>query len=127
MVIQRQRIEIHHGLDGELFFDAVQSIGEVVIVGKSYGFEWTTAGLHDRNRHCRAPCRSGTLRRPAHDQGPGEQERRRDLVRPRHRSRQVQRPKPWLYTLIPHDEVKEATDMAGYTSEFTAQSEPIKS
>ena len=45
MAIQRQRIEIHHGLDGELFFDAVQSIGELVIAGKSYGFEWTEAGL----------------------------------------------------------------------------------
>ncbi len=45
MVIQRQRIDIHHGLDGELFFDAVQSIGKLVIAGKSYGIEWTEAGL----------------------------------------------------------------------------------
>ena len=45
MVIQRQRIEIHSGLGGELFFDAVPSIGELVIAGKSYGFEWTEAVL----------------------------------------------------------------------------------
>ena len=45
MVIQRQRMEIHSGLDGELFFDAVPSIGELVIAGKSYDFEWIDAGL----------------------------------------------------------------------------------
>lgn len=45
MAIQRQRIEIHSELNGELFIDTVQSIGELVIAGKSYGFEWTEAGL----------------------------------------------------------------------------------
>jgi type III restriction enzyme len=29
--------------------------------------------------------------------------------------------KPWHYLLIPHDEVKEATDMAGYAAGFTVQ------
>ena len=45
MAIQRQRIEIHSGLDGEFFVDTVQAIGELVIAGKSYGFEWTSTGL----------------------------------------------------------------------------------
>ena len=45
MAIRRQRIEIHSGLDGDLFLDTAKSIGELVIAGKSYGFEWTTAGL----------------------------------------------------------------------------------
>lgn len=34
--------------------------------------------------------------------------------------------KPWRYLLIPHDEVKEATDMAGYVAEFTVQPEQPK-
>jgi hypothetical protein len=45
MTIQKQRIEIHSGLEGEVFVDTAQSIGELVIAGKSYGFEWTNAGL----------------------------------------------------------------------------------
>jgi len=45
MAIQRQRIEIHSGLDGELFIDTPQAIGELVIAGKSHDFEWTNAGL----------------------------------------------------------------------------------
>lgn len=45
MAIQRQRIEIHSGLDGDLLIDTDHSIGELVIAGKSYGFEWTKAGL----------------------------------------------------------------------------------
>lgn len=45
MAIHRQRIEIHSGLDGEIFVDTAQAIGELVIAGKSYGFEWTKAGL----------------------------------------------------------------------------------
>ena len=45
MAIQRQRVESHSGLDGEVFVDTIQSIGELVIAGKSYGFEWTGAGL----------------------------------------------------------------------------------
>ena len=45
MGIQRQRIEIHSGLDGEVFVDTERSIGELVIAGKSYGFEWTSSGL----------------------------------------------------------------------------------
>ena len=45
MGIQRQRIEIHSGLDGEVFVDTERSLGELVIAGKSYGFEWTSAGL----------------------------------------------------------------------------------
>jgi len=34
--------------------------------------------------------------------------------------------KPWQYLLIPHDDVKEATDMAGYAAEFTIQFEQPK-
>jgi type III restriction enzyme len=34
--------------------------------------------------------------------------------------------KPWRYLLIPHDEVKEATDMAGYVTEFTVLPEKSK-
>lgn len=45
MAIHRQRIEIHSGLDGEIYVDTAQAIGELVIAGKSYGFEWTNAGL----------------------------------------------------------------------------------
>jgi hypothetical protein len=45
MAIQRQRIEIHSGLDGEILVDTAQTIGELVIAGKSYGFEWTNSGL----------------------------------------------------------------------------------
>ncbi len=45
MAIHRQKFEIHSGLDGEVFVDTTQSIGELVIAGKSYGFELTSAGL----------------------------------------------------------------------------------
>jgi len=45
MAIQRQRIEIHSGLDGELFIDTTLAIGELVIAEKSYDFQWTGTGL----------------------------------------------------------------------------------
>ena len=45
MAIHRQHIEIHSGLDGEVFVDTAQAIGELVIAGKSYGFEWTNVGF----------------------------------------------------------------------------------
>ena len=121
MAIQRQGVEIQSGLDGDLFFDAAQSIGELVIAGKSYGFEWTEAGLRDRERHCQAPCRREKPRRPDHGQGLGEQERHRDLGDYANQDAKSKGIKSWHYPLIPHDEVREATDMAGYTSDFTAE------
>lgn len=42
---QRQRIEIHSGLEGEIFVETNQGIGELVIAGKSYQFQWTNGGI----------------------------------------------------------------------------------
>ena len=45
MAIHRQRIDIHSDLTGEVSIDTTQSIEDLVIARKSYGFEWTEPGL----------------------------------------------------------------------------------